>query len=81
MKQFNESGPDLADAVIKQFTSSPVWDQRREAAQLLQHLGRKHLCPDTEREENIYAILEQRLWDDSVEVSYSYTSLISEICV
>lgn len=68
VKQFNESGPDLVDAVIKQFMCSPVWDQRREAAQLLQHLGRKHLCSDSASEENIYSILEQRLWDDSVEV-------------
>lgn len=70
MKQFNESGTTLINAVINQFTASPVWDQRREAAQLLQHLGRKHLCPVPEREELIFAILEQRLWDDSVEVGF-----------
>lgn len=71
VKQFNESGLRLVDSVLKQLTSSPVWDHRKEASQLLQHLGRKYTCQDPEREELVYAILERRLWDDSVEVCFT----------
>ena len=68
IKQFNEWNWNLVEVVLKQFTNSPVWGHRREAAQLLQHLGRKYTCNTTEREELVYSILERRLWDDSVEV-------------
>jgi len=56
------------EVVLKQFTSSPVWEHRKEAAQLLQHLGRKNACNTLEGEDIVYTTLERRLWDDSVEV-------------
>ncbi|XP_067941419.1 uncharacterized protein [Watersipora subatra] len=68
IKQFNESNWNLVEVVLKQFTRSPVWSHRQEAAQLLQHLGRKHTCDMSEHEEHVYSILERRLWDDSVEM-------------
>ena len=82
VKQFNECSWNLVEVVLKQFTRSPVWEYRREAAQLLQHLGRKHACRTEGNEELVYSILERRLWDDSVVVNpsgfrcFSFKSLL-----
>ena len=77
VKQFNECSWNLVEVVLKQFTRSPVWEYRKEAAQLLQHLGRKHACRTEGNEELVYTILERRLWDDSVEVNPSGFRCIS----
>ena len=77
VKQFNECSWNLVEVVLKQFTRSPVWEYRKEAAQLLQHLGRKQACRTEGNEELVYSILERRLWDDSVEVNPSGFKCIS----
>lgn len=63
VKQLNCTDLDIVKSTLRMLSKSSVWKHRCLAAELLITLGRQYVFAET-KEEDVYNILERRLWDD-----------------
>ncbi|XP_076072539.1 uncharacterized protein LOC143044417 isoform X2 [Mytilus galloprovincialis] len=79
VKQLNVTDNDIVQSTLKMLSKSSVWKHRCLAAELLITLGQIHVFAET-KEEDVYTILERRLWDDpTVDVRLSSAKALAAL--
>ncbi|CAG2195147.1 unnamed protein product [Mytilus edulis] len=79
VKQLNVTDNDIVQSTFKMLSKSSVWKHRCLAAELLITLGQIHVFAET-KEEDVYTILERRLWDDpTVDVRLSSAKALAAL--
>ncbi|XP_077979938.1 uncharacterized protein LOC144435229 [Glandiceps talaboti] len=63
VRQMYVADKKVIDAILGQLKTSTSWKHRAAAAKLLVYIGPTYIC-DTEHVDNVFDILEHRLWDD-----------------
>ncbi|CAC5356468.1 unnamed protein product [Mytilus coruscus] len=79
VKQLNVTDNDIVQSTLKMLSTSSVWKHRCLAADLLITLGQIHVFAET-KEDDVYTILERRLWDDpTVDVRLSSAKALAAL--